>query len=353
MSSAPRPLRDLRASPIIFDRTLDAHYSCASRRQSRSSQTKASLVRRESKPFFRRSKTGRLLPRETATSEAGVTGLLLVDKPAGITSHDVVAIVRRASGSKRVGHTGTLDPFATGLLVVLVGRGTRLIPYIDGEPKIYEAVIRFGAETDTDDATGQVTAEAAPPSDDAIATGIAQLTGEIMQVPPAYSAKQVAGQRAYDAARRGSALALEPVRVTVDAWTILERRNNELTARIVCGGGTYIRALARDLGRLTASAAHLAALRRTRNGAFWVDDAATLDDIRSGALPLKPLRSAIPSVPVQRLDVGERGRVVHGNPIPARTSDSRIALVDDEETLIAVAERAGDELRPMLVLSDV
>ena len=118
-----------------------------------------------------------------------------------MTSHDVVAIVRRATQSRRVGHTGTLDPFATGLLVVLVGRGTRLIPYIDGEPKVYEAVIRFGAETDTDDPAGTITREAALPRDAAIAEGIARLTGEIDQMPPAYSAKKVDGTRSYDAAR--------------------------------------------------------------------------------------------------------------------------------------------------------
>jgi tRNA pseudouridine55 synthase len=288
---------------------------------------------------------------ETPRTDAG--GVLLVDKPAGLTSHDVVAVVRRASGSRRVGHTGTLDPFATGLLVVLIGRGTRLIPYIEGEPKVYEAVIRFGSETDTDDSTGQTTIAAASPTDNAIASGIATLTGEIDQVPPSYSAKQVDGQRAYDAARRGIALELEPVRVTVHEWTILARREDVLAVRITCGGGTYIRALARDLGRLTGSAAHLGELRRTRNGPFIVDDAVTLDGLRAGQLPIQPLRSAIPSLPTQRLDASERARVVHGNAIAARVDARRVALVDDEETLIAVAERFENELRPVLVLCDV
>ena len=184
-------------------------------------------------------------------------GLLLVDKPAGMTSHDVVAIVRRATQSRRVGHTGTLDPFATGLLVVLVGRGTRLIPYIDGEPKVYEAVIRFGAETDTDDGTGVVTRTSAVPSNVAIAEGIARLTGEIDQVPPAYSAKKVDGTRAYDAARRGEALDLKSSRVTVHQWALMAQSETELTARITCSGGTYVRALARDLGRYTGSAARM------------------------------------------------------------------------------------------------
>src|SRR5512146_906470 len=133
----------------------------------------------------------------TPTTELG--GFLLVDKPAGITSHDVVSHVRRATAVERVGHAGTLDPFATGLLVVLVGRGTRLIPYIDGEPKVYEATIRFGAETATDDATGNVTRTARLPSEADVAGAITRLTGVIDQVPPAYSAKKVAGTRAYAA----------------------------------------------------------------------------------------------------------------------------------------------------------
>ena len=283
-------------------------------------------------------------------------GVLLVDKPAGVTSHDVVSLVRRAAHTRRVGHTGTLDPFATGLLVVLIGRGTRLIPYIDGEPKVYEATIRFGAETDTDDVTGQVTRVAPPPTAAAIDAAILQLTGAIDQVPPAYSAKQVGGTRAYAAARRGAALELAPSRVVVNDWTIVDRHDADLMVRITCGGGTYIRALARDLGRMADSAAHLAALRRTRSGPFSVADAITVEALRSGSLALQSLRRAVPSLPVRRLDAAERGRVGHGNAIAAVAIDqpegSRIALVDDEETLLAVAERCGEELRPRLVLLD-
>jgi len=286
----------------------------------------------------------------TPTPDGG--GLLLVDKPAGMTSHDVVAIVRRAAQAKRVGHTGTLDPFATGLLVVLVGRGTRLIPYIDGEPKVYEAVIRFGVETDTDDLTGAVTREGSLPAESALSDAIARLTGEIEQIPPAFSAKKVDGTRAYDAARRGNPLDLQASRVTVHRWTVVHRTTNELTAEITCSGGTYVRALARDLGRFANSAAHLAALRRTRSGPFDVADAVTIDQIRAGQLPLQPLRSGVPSLPIQQLDEAEMKRVVHGNPIAARTVGQRVALIDDEQILIAVADRAADELRPALVLRD-
>ncbi len=287
---------------------------------------------------------------ETRTTD--VAGLLLVDKPAGITSHDVVAIVRRVVRSRRVGHAGTLDPFATGLLVVLAGRGTRLIPYVAGDPKVYEAVIRFGAETDTDDLTGTVTREAAPPNDAAIDAAIRQLTGPLDQIPPAYSAKKVEGTRAYAAARRGAPLELEPVRVVVHSWEILSRDGDDVHVRVTCDGGTYIRALARDAGRLTGSAAHLAALRRTRSGAFSVEQAATVDQLRAGIVPLQPLLAAIPELPARRLDAAEYQHVVHGRSVPAQTDAPRVALVDDEETLIAVAERNGVALNPTLVLRD-
>src|SRR5690348_6684558 len=155
------------------------------------------------------------------TLTTDVAGLLLVDKPAGITSHDVVSIVRRSVNTRRVGHAGTLDPFATGLLVVLVGRGTRLMPFVDGEPKVYDATIAFGAETDTDDATGETVREGPVPTATRIDNGIARLTGDIDQVPPSYSAKQVAGTRAYAAARRGKPIELAPARIVIHRWEIL------------------------------------------------------------------------------------------------------------------------------------
>jgi tRNA pseudouridine55 synthase len=282
-----------------------------------------------------------------------VAGLLLVDKPAGITSHDVVSIVRRSIHTRRVGHAGTLDPFATGLLVLLVGRGTRLLPFIDGEPKIYDATIAFGRETDTDDATGATTREAPPPTERAIDEGISRLTGQFDQIPPAYSAKKVGGTRAYAAARRGKQLELAPARVVVHRWQILARDEASLSVRITCSGGTYIRALARDLGRLTGSAAHLSALRRLKSGLFDVADASTVDEIGSGAIELRPLRQAIPSLVTRELNDDELARVLHGNPvIDEQTSVDRLALIDDNGELVAIAERSGIELRPKVVLRD-
>ncbi len=203
--------------------------------------------------------------------------MLLADKPAGVTSHDVVLTARRSLGERRIGHAGTLDPFATGLLVLLLGRATRLLPYISGEPKEYLALIRFGSETDTDDIEGTVTRTAPPPSETTVREAIPLLTGEIEQVPPAYSAKRVAGRRAYAAARAGDTVVLAPVRVRVDAWRVVAWLADAMEVAITCGGGTYVRALARDLGRLAGSAAHLAALRRTRSGPFRATDAASLD----------------------------------------------------------------------------
>ena len=217
--------------------------------------------------------------------------MLLVDKPAGMTSHDVVQHVRRIYGERSIGHLGTLDPFATGLLVLLLGRATRLATFLDTEPKVYEAGIRFGAETDTDDFTGTVVRTALPPDKGNVRSAVKALTGTISQVPPTYSAKSVDGTRAYDAARRGEPLELAAVEVTVHSWDLLgEQGDDSLSVVITCSGGTYIRALARDLGRLTSSAAHLDSLRRTRMGVFDVRDAATLDALADNPGRVRPLR---------------------------------------------------------------
>jgi tRNA pseudouridine55 synthase len=216
--------------------------------------------------------------------------LLLVDKPAGMTSHDVVQQVRRIYGERSIGHLGTLDPFATGLLVLLLGRATRLANFLDMEPKVYNATIQFGAETDTDDSTGTIIRNASAPTEAAIRSAVRSLTGTISQVPPAYSAKSVDGTRAYDAARRGEPLDLKSVDVTVHSWEIQGVAGDALSATVTCSGGTYIRALARDLGRLTSSAAHLSALRRTRVGAFDVADAATLEKLADAPARIRALR---------------------------------------------------------------
>jgi tRNA pseudouridine55 synthase len=275
--------------------------------------------------------------------------VLLVDKPSGFTSHDIVAIARGAMANRRIGHTGTLDPFATGLLVLLVGQATRLAQFVDGEPKVYEATFRFGGETDTDDATGSVIRETAPPRRDAVDRAIESLTGSIDQIPPAYSAKQSGGVRAYDAARRGQPLDLPPSVVVVHRWTVIARDETSLSARIECSGGTYIRSLGRDLGRLSGSAAHVSALRRLSSGRFAVGDACSLEDLRARRCDLLDMRSAIASLPTQSLSVDETGRVTHGNPVSATVTGDRAALITDNGRLAAIAVRTGDLWQPTTV----
>jgi tRNA pseudouridine55 synthase len=276
-------------------------------------------------------------------------GILLVDKPRGFTSHDLVAIARGATRTRRIGHAGTLDPFATGLLVLLIGQATRLAQYVDGEPKIYETTIAFGAETDTDDPTGAVTRTAAPPSSSAVENAITALTGDVEQVPPDYSAKLSGGVRAYDAARKGTPLVLEPVRVRVHRWEILTRDESSITARIECSGGTYIRALGRDLGRLCESAAHLTDLRRLASGPFSVSGATSLDDLRNGRFSLIEMTRSIASMPRQTLTPEEAARVSHGNPVLASVSGERAALVDSQGRLSAIALRVGVNWQPSTV----
>lgn len=278
-------------------------------------------------------------------------GLLLVDKPEGITSHAVVDRVRRVISSRRIGHAGTLDPMATGLLVLLLGRATRLAPYLDAEPKVYRARIRFGARTTTDDIEGDQVAQAPPPEQVVVQRAIAGLTGDLLQRPPAYSAKQVGGVRAYAAARRGTPLALEPVPVVVHEWRVLDRAGADLDVEITCSGGTYIRALARDLGDATGSAAHLAALRRLRSGRFDVRAAITMDALETGVFDVLAPSDAVAQLPREPVGDLDARRIAHGQAIPARAEGEVAAICHDDE-LLAVAVREGDSWRPRVVMKD-
>ena len=261
-------------------------------------------------------------------------GALIIDKPAGMTSHDVVARVRRIIGERRVGHTGTLDPFATGVLVMLVGRATRLAQFLSGAEKEYEAVIRLGYATDTGDVTGaRLETEAQANTTNAqsfrkeeIAAAMALLTGEIEQVPPMYSAKKIAGRKLYEHARRGEEIERQPVRVTISEFELLthgEWEPNEdgavdLRARVVCSAGTYIRTLAEDLGKRLGIGAHLAELRRTRAGRFTIENALTLEEMAertasaSLAQALISPGDALSHLPLIELDEEQARRTVHG-----------------------------------------
>ena len=288
---------------------------------------------------------------------AATDGLLLLDKPAGISSHDAVLAARRALGEKRIGHAGTLDPFATGLLVLLTGRATRLLPYIPGEPKVYDATIQFGSETDTEDPLGSVIRKAACPSEADVRAALPAFTGVITQVPPAYSAKRVDGRRAYEAARAGVTLALKPVSITVHSWELLAWHGDACDVRIVCGGGTYVRSLARDLARQVHSAAHLRALRRVSAGAFDLSAAQPVQALRDDAPNLRPPLDALPHMAHVGLTNDEVHRIRRGLDIaitgePAVTG-AYVALVAAEHGgLIALGERIGDRWQPRVVMRD-
>lgn len=281
---------------------------------------------------------------------ASSEGFLLVDKPAGISSHDAVAKVRRARGGMRVGHSGTLDPFATGLLLLALGRATRLIRFVPSEPKVYQAVIAFGTGTDTDDVTGNVVERGPRPDDAAVVDAIRHLTGSLHQVPPAFSARHVGGRRAYEVARTGNLPELAATSVTVHDWKVEALGDGRLDATITCSSGTYIRSLARDLGRMCGTAAHLAALRRTRIGPYDVRDAVLPDE--SGEYPVIPAADALVGLARQVVGGDDVLRLTHGRPVAVREEGARVALVDESGALIAVGEREGEWWQPRVVIGD-
>lgn len=251
------------------------------------------------------------------------TGLLLVDKPQGLTSHDVVARARRALGTRKVGHAGTLDPMATGLLTLGAGSATRLLTFLVGLDKTYETTMRLGVATTTDDAEGDVVAAAsaadiAAVTDEQLAAGIMALTGEIDQRPSSVSAIKVDGKRAYDRVRAGEQVELASRRVTVSAFEVLAVRRSEtaieVDARIDCSSGTYIRALARDLGAALGIGGHLTALRRTRVGPFDVAAAVSLDALteQGASILATPAEVASRLFPVLDVDSAQARDLGHG-----------------------------------------
>jgi tRNA pseudouridine55 synthase len=279
---------------------------------------------------------------------------VLVDKPAGMTSHDVVQRIRRALGLRAAGHTGTLDPFATGLLVVLVGRATRLARFIEGQPKTYLASARLGVRTETDDSTGRVTATSDEQVSQARLTeALVRFTGTQLQRPPVYSAKHVGGARSYQKARRGEAVELSDVSVTVHALDLVEYRPPEVAFRVVVSAGTYIRALARDLGDQLGVGAHLTSLRREAIGSIRVDDAVPLEGV--GPDSILPPRAVLGHLPTVELDEPTRVAVRHGRAVRGgeaagrRGSGEAVALLSRGE-LVAIAKVEDGWLRPTVVL---
>lgn len=267
----------------------------------------------------------------------------------------MVAAVRRRWHTRRVGHAGTLDPFATGLLPILVGRGTRLAPFLVGLDKTYQGTIRLGVWTDTDDETGTVEHESdawQTVNDATLAEAMAALTGEVEQVPPRYSAKKVGGTPAHRRARRGESVTLAPRRVRVDRFALERRRGPDVEFVADVGSGTYVRALARDLGDALGCGAHLSALRRTRVGRWRVEDAMPLARVESGEadVTLRPLAEAVTHLPRRTLSAEEADRIRHGRPIPARPEATAPTALIDEGRLVAVAEPDGGVLKPRVVV---
>ena len=316
-------------------------------------------------------------------------GLLIIDKPAGITSHDVVAQVRHILQERRVGHTGTLDPFATGVLAILVGRATRLAQFLSGLEKEYEAVIRLGYATDTGDITGkpirngeQVAADGAVNSGERwsreqIEAALESLRGEIDQVPPMYSAKKQGGRKLYELARRGEEVERKPVQVCIynfEAINLASKPSGELLkdnrdgtfdleVRVECSSGTYVRTLAEDFGKRLGVGAHLAELRRTRVGDFQVQQAKTLEQLKlhfaeeSLGKVLSSPDEALARLPYVDLNADDVHRV--GNGLSFQVSQAgwnngeRIRLRDEKGNLIAVAEfnAADGSLHPLVVIA--
>jgi tRNA pseudouridine55 synthase len=245
-------------------------------------------------------------------------GVLVVDKPAGPTSHDIVDRTRRALGERRVGHTGTLDPFATGVLVICVGKATRLARFLAEGEKTYEATIRLGFATATDDLLGEPLTAPRPVhlEREALQAGVLALTGPLDQVPPAYSAKRVQGRRLYELAREGSAGVRSPARVEVMSFDILAVRDLEIDVLVRCSPGTYVRALARDLGEILGVGAHLVALRRTASAGFTVDEAVPGDRLGPDSWAnVKPLSAILPTLPSARLGAADLEAVRHGRDV--------------------------------------
>ncbi len=316
-----------------------------------------------------------------STSQAH-DGLVIVDKPQGLTSHDVVARMRRLAGTRKVGHAGTLDPMATGVLVIGVGRATRLLTHIVGANKTYVATIRLGVGTDADDADGTVThlGSAENIESEQVRAGITQLTGSIEQVPSSVSAIKVAGKRAYALVRDGKTVELQPRPVTISRFELLAERSSvyadtpvlDLDVVVSCSTGTYIRALARDLGSLLGVPGHLTALRRTEVGGYVLAQAQTLDQLSTqretaGRIDVLPLTESAQAIfPTRQLTkreatslgYGKRiGLIPDNESVPPTDSQSPLARadtqmlcgVDPDGVLIALLTVVGTQLRPATV----
>ena len=280
--------------------------------------------------------------------KSAISGILIVDKPSGMTSHDVVAVIRKGTGLRRIGHTGTLDPRASGVLVILIGPAVRLSEYLVSDRKGYEAMIRFGSVSDTYDGDGNViqTGREAPEDEEEIIEAMAEFTGEIVQVPPAYSAIKIHGQKAYDLARKGQEVNLNARKVTIYSFDFIEYARPDLTADINCSSGTYVRSIAHDLGQKLGCGAYLSGLRRTLSGNFSLRDAVPLATLQNAFEEgtwyqyLIPAAEALGDYEEIILDMDTEADILHGRRIPAEPGEHNAVgkAVSEQGELIALLE---------------
>jgi tRNA pseudouridine55 synthase len=297
-----------------------------------------------------------------------MNGILIIDKPVGFTSHDVVAKLRKILKTKRIGHTGTLDPFATGVLVMLVGKATRLAQFLDKDQKAYEATLQFGFQTDTGDRTGLPISDLRLPIEE-----ISQILnktnwdevfsdfrGEISQIPPMYSAKKVDGKKLYELAREGVEIERQPVNLTIHKLELIEQNEaqNEIKIRVACSAGTYIRTLSEDIGKKIGIGCHLSALRRISAGKFEIAKAITIDHLESifefGELKsvLVSMNTAISHIPEMKLSPENVKKIENGSKLDSTIEDleGNVRLTDDSGNLIAIGFCENNIVQPKIVL---
>lgn len=288
---------------------------------------------------------------------AGPHGVVVVDKPAGWTSHDVVARIRRLAGTRKVGHAGTLDPMATGVLVVGLGRATRLLGFLAAGDKDYRATIRLGEATVTDDAQGEVTAvvSARGVGEREVREAVRGFVGVIQQVPSAVSAVKVDGERSYRRVRAGQDVQLAAREVTVARFDVLgvdrpDPARLDVEVEVSCSTGTYVRALARDVGAVLGVGGHLTALRRTRVGGFGVDEAATLEELEREFRAVALGDAVARAFPRREVGAAEADSVAHGRPIARASESGPTGVFGPDGEVLAIMAPDGDELRPRVVL---
>ncbi len=294
-------------------------------------------------------------PREPRPKKRDVHGWIVLDKPVGMTSTHAVAVVKRTLNAKKAGHAGTLDPLASGILPIALGEATKTVPFVMDGRKSYLFTVAWGAETNTDDAEGEVVARTEGlPSPAEIEALLPRFTGSIQQVPPRFSAIKIQGERAYDLARDGEVVELQPRVVEIDRLALVHHEGNRSVIEADCGKGTYVRAIARDLGRALGCLGHIAALRRTRVGPFSDADAVTVDHVATDPAALRPVETALSDLPSIAVSRDMAGRLMRGQSIILRGREAPISgkvYATCGGVLVAVGDVERGELVPHRVFN--